>query len=580
MRSNLLQTGVCDPQHSSLSEPGNALGSGRVSLLRLLVFAAICFASFSSRAAAPEKSKLAVLYRAAASDQVLILEHVTVIDVTGGPSLADRSVIVSGDSITAIAKFGSIPIPAGAHVIDGHGKFLIPGLWDMHTHVAGIAADPSWAKNTLLPLLVANGITGIRDMGGDLDALEEWRREVEVGTLAGPRIVAAGPMLVPARRAGARLRRPIRRCCASARPKKPARPSTACKSAARISSKSSRLARETISRSRRNRKKMESRSSGTFPRRQCHRGVERRTEKHRAHHLQFARARLLRAGRGNSAQACAKRWPRKKSEPMPRFTMKRTNFFARESSRAMAYVQKERHMGDANSFLHLGERASFARDSADGSAARLPSASVAERSGRPRKIPRRSDRGRKRGGSASLKTIANSPVKCIARAFACWREAIRSTATILWARACIANCKCLSKPASRRSKRCRRQRSGPPSSWPEQIPAKSQRAIARIWFCSRATPRKTSAIRRKSQRWCCKDGCMRAGNSMRCFPGRVQQRRPLQPRPAKQSKRNVSAKACGFPRITQAPRGFAQTYGQIDHCLEPLRVGGRQPVAM
>ena len=203
MRSNLLQTGVCDPQHSSLSEPGNALGSGRVSLLRLLVFAAICFASFSSRAAAPEKSKLAVLDRVVASDQVLILEHVTVIDVTGGPSLADRSVIVSGDSITAIAKSGSIPIPAGAHVIDGHGKFLIPGLWDMHTHVAGIAADPSWAKSTLLPLLVANGITGIRDMGGDLDALEAWRREVEGGTLAGPRIVAAGPMLVPARRAGA-----------------------------------------------------------------------------------------------------------------------------------------------------------------------------------------------------------------------------------------------------------------------------------------------------------------------------------------------------------------------------------------
>ncbi len=68
----------------------------------------------------------------------------------------------------------------------------------MHTHLAGISADPAWSKNVLLPLLVANGITGIRDMGGDLRALQEWRREIASGALLGPQIVAAGPMLVPA----------------------------------------------------------------------------------------------------------------------------------------------------------------------------------------------------------------------------------------------------------------------------------------------------------------------------------------------------------------------------------------------
>ena len=133
----------------------------------------------------------------------LAIDHVTVIDVVGGPELADQTVIVKGDSIAVVAKSGSIETPKDAQRIDARGKFLIPGLWDMHTHVAGINANPAWAKQTLLPLLVANGITGIRDMGGDLDALESWRREIENGTLVGPEIVAAGPMLLPTRRPGA-----------------------------------------------------------------------------------------------------------------------------------------------------------------------------------------------------------------------------------------------------------------------------------------------------------------------------------------------------------------------------------------
>jgi imidazolonepropionase-like amidohydrolase len=140
---------------------------------------------------------------APAKPRPLVLEHVTVIDVSGGPSRADQTVIISGDTITAVAKSGSIEIPKGAQVVDARGKFLIPGLWDMHTHVAGISAQPSWSKQILIPLLVANGITGIRDMGGDLDALEQWRKEISSGALIGPRIIAAGPMLLPPRRSGA-----------------------------------------------------------------------------------------------------------------------------------------------------------------------------------------------------------------------------------------------------------------------------------------------------------------------------------------------------------------------------------------
>jgi imidazolonepropionase-like amidohydrolase len=154
-------------------------------------FVAFCLLGSALSGGAPAKSS------------ALVLDHVTVVDVSGGPARADQTVVISGDTITAMAKSGSIPIPKGAQVVDARGKFLIPGLWDMHTHIAGISAKPSWAKQVLIPLLVANGITGIRDMGGDLDALKQWRREISSGAMIGPRIVAAGPMLLPPRRSTA-----------------------------------------------------------------------------------------------------------------------------------------------------------------------------------------------------------------------------------------------------------------------------------------------------------------------------------------------------------------------------------------
>jgi imidazolonepropionase-like amidohydrolase len=165
----------------------------RHSIRVLTIIVLTCVAAFFSFGSNPQKSNS------------LAIDHVTVIDATGGPELKDQVVVITGDSIVGVAKSGSIEIPKDARRIDARGKFLIPGLWDMHTHIAGINANPLWAKQTLLPLLVANGITGIRDMGGDLDALESWRREIENGTLTSPRIVAAGPMLLPSRRASANL---------------------------------------------------------------------------------------------------------------------------------------------------------------------------------------------------------------------------------------------------------------------------------------------------------------------------------------------------------------------------------------
>ena len=137
-----------------------------------------------------------VLIGAAAASPQLVLTHVSVIDSTANAVRPDQSVVIVNGRIAAIGPSARIKLPKDARIVDGQGKFLIPGLWDMHVHIAGLNADPGWSKQVLLPLLLANGVTGVRDMGGDLDSLLTWKREIEAGTLLGPHIVACGPFLV------------------------------------------------------------------------------------------------------------------------------------------------------------------------------------------------------------------------------------------------------------------------------------------------------------------------------------------------------------------------------------------------
>ena len=136
--------------------------------------------------------------------KTLVLTHVTVIDVTARNSAralkANQTVIITGESITAVGETGKLRIPEGAQVIDTTGKFLIPGLWDMHVHnfLGGRRAVSS------LKLFLANGVTGVRDMGGDLERLLARRQQVTSGALPGPRMVISGPNII-----GATLDRPV-----------------------------------------------------------------------------------------------------------------------------------------------------------------------------------------------------------------------------------------------------------------------------------------------------------------------------------------------------------------------------------
>jgi len=130
----------------------------------------------------------------APAQSLLVLNHVIVIDATGRPLQSDMAVAIRSGRIESIAKCGSSPIPKGAQVVDGGGRYLIPGLWDMHVHMVFGDWIPK-EERVILPLFVANGVTGVRDMGGDLETLRSWRSQIAGGKLLGPRLVIAGPML-------------------------------------------------------------------------------------------------------------------------------------------------------------------------------------------------------------------------------------------------------------------------------------------------------------------------------------------------------------------------------------------------
>lgn len=125
---------------------------------------------------------------AAVGDNALAITHVTVIDCTGAAAQPNSTVVVVEGHISLIGPSDAVKIPSGARVIDAHGKFLIPGLWDMHGHLTD-------ATDEAFPLLIMNGVTGVRDMGGDLAQIDRWRSEIDRGLRVGPHIIRAGPFV-------------------------------------------------------------------------------------------------------------------------------------------------------------------------------------------------------------------------------------------------------------------------------------------------------------------------------------------------------------------------------------------------
>jgi imidazolonepropionase-like amidohydrolase len=114
----------------------------------------------------------------------IVFTHVSLFDAQTAEILKDRTIVTSGNHILSVGSSDQVSPPPGAEVIDGTGKTLLPGLWDMHAHVGD--------NDGLLNL--GAGVTTVRDMGNDIDTLLARRKRIEDGQEIGTRIVLAGIM--------------------------------------------------------------------------------------------------------------------------------------------------------------------------------------------------------------------------------------------------------------------------------------------------------------------------------------------------------------------------------------------------
>ena len=112
----------------------------------------------------------------------LVIRNVTVFDSSTGKLLSNQRVTVRGERIASLETDDGRPTPAGSQAIDGRGKMLLPGLWDMHAHIFPVYAF----------LDIAAGVTTVRDLANAIEELGKLRQQIQEGKQIGPRVVLAG----------------------------------------------------------------------------------------------------------------------------------------------------------------------------------------------------------------------------------------------------------------------------------------------------------------------------------------------------------------------------------------------------
>ncbi len=115
----------------------------------------------------------------------IAITNVTIIDVKGGPVKTEMTVLITNNRISKIDRTDKISLAVEVPQIDGSGKYLIPGLWDMHVH---------WYDENYLPVFIANGVLGIRQMWGVPEHFD-WRKRRKTGELLSPRMIIPSPII-------------------------------------------------------------------------------------------------------------------------------------------------------------------------------------------------------------------------------------------------------------------------------------------------------------------------------------------------------------------------------------------------
>jgi imidazolonepropionase-like amidohydrolase len=139
---------------------------------------------------------LAAPASAAAGKADLLVRHATIVDVAEGRTVPDQAIAVRGGDIVAVGPDASVSARfTEVEALDASGKFVMPGLWDMHMHFGG-GPELIEENKDLLPVYVAYGVTSVRDAAADIsDSVLQWRSEVASGSLLGPTIYTSGPKL-------------------------------------------------------------------------------------------------------------------------------------------------------------------------------------------------------------------------------------------------------------------------------------------------------------------------------------------------------------------------------------------------
>ncbi|MCI0432525.1 MAG: amidohydrolase family protein [Gemmatimonadetes bacterium] len=125
---------------------------------------------------------------AQAPQDLIVIRNATVIPMTGVDSLPRHTVVVRDGRIEAVGPDDELTSPAGATRVEGEGRYLIPGLFEMHAHT-------SKTRASALGLYVVHGVTTLRDQGSEHAEVLRWRNEIRSGTRVGPRMLIAGPYL-------------------------------------------------------------------------------------------------------------------------------------------------------------------------------------------------------------------------------------------------------------------------------------------------------------------------------------------------------------------------------------------------
>lgn len=132
-----------------------------------------------------------------ASEQAdILIRHANIVDAANNRILSGQAIAVSGDTIVAVGPDTEVARDfESARTVDAVGKFVMPGLWDMHMHFGG-GPELADENKALLPLYVANGVTTVRDCAADISQFVlQWRSDVAAGKLLGPTIFTSGPKL-------------------------------------------------------------------------------------------------------------------------------------------------------------------------------------------------------------------------------------------------------------------------------------------------------------------------------------------------------------------------------------------------